>query len=49
LLDGAHPGLHLNPLDVTIGWVPVLWCISPAAAMVDKFIENTQNTNKTQL
>jgi hypothetical protein len=42
--DGAHPGLHLKP---AIG--PVLCCIAPAAAMVDEFERNTQNTNKKQL
>jgi hypothetical protein len=34
-------------------WMPplgkCLCCTAPAAAMVDKFVENTQNTNKTQL
>jgi len=24
--DGAHPGLHWNPLDATIGQVPVPYC-----------------------
>jgi hypothetical protein len=26
-----------------------LRCIAPAAAMVNKFVETTQNTNETQL
>jgi hypothetical protein len=34
-------------------WMPpldkCLRCITPAAAMVNEFIETTQNTNKTQL
>jgi hypothetical protein len=34
-------------------WMPpsveCLHCIAPAAAMVNKFVETTQNTNKTQL
>ena len=45
--DGAHPGLHSKPLDAAIGRVPAPYC--PAAIMVNKFVENTLNTNKTQL
>ena len=45
--DGAHPGLHLKPLDAAIGQVPA--SIVTPAAMVDEFKFNTQNTNKTQL
>ena len=44
LPDGAHPGL---PLEATIGQVPAPYC--PRATMVNEFIENTLNTNKTQL
>jgi hypothetical protein len=45
LHNGAHPGLHLKPLDAAM-------CqrrIAPAAAKIDEFERNTQNTNKTQL
>ena len=28
LPDGAHPGLHLKPLDVAIGQVPAPYCPS---------------------
>ncbi len=44
--DRAHPGLHLKPLDVTIGRVPAPYC--PGGCMVNKFEWNTQNINKTQ-
>jgi hypothetical protein len=43
----ACPGLHWKPLDDAIGQVPA--CIAPAAAMVNEFVETTQNINKTQL
>jgi hypothetical protein len=26
IADGAHPGLHLKPLDAAIGRVPVPYC-----------------------
>jgi hypothetical protein len=45
--DGAHPGLHLKPLDAAIGRVPAPYC--PGGCQVDEFERNTQNTNKTQL
>jgi hypothetical protein len=44
-----------RPMEHILGftrshWMPpsgeCLHCIAPAAAMVDKYIENTQNTNK---
>jgi hypothetical protein len=44
-----------HPMERILGftrshWMPplgeCLHCIAPAAAMVDKYIENTQNTNK---
>ncbi len=50
-------GAHL-PMEHVQGftgshWMPPLGkclrCITPAAAMVNKFVETTQNTNKTQL
>jgi len=50
---GAHcpmehiPGFTRSPLDAAIGRVPEPY--PPAAAMVSKFVETTQNTNKTQL
>jgi len=45
LPNRARPGLHWKPLDAAIGQVPA----PPAAAMVNEFVETTQNTNKTQL
>ena len=50
---GAH-----RPMEHILGftrrnWMPPLGeclsCIAPAAAMVNEFVETTQNTNKTQL
>ena len=43
--NGAHPGHHSKPLDAAISQVPD---ITPAATMVNEFVETTQNTNKTQ-
>jgi hypothetical protein len=45
--NGAHPGLHLKPLDAAS--VECLRRIALAAAMVNELEQNTQNTNKTQL
>ncbi len=45
-LNRARPGLHWKPLDAA---GKCLCCIAPAAAMVNKFVETTQNTNKKQL
>ena len=45
--DGAHPGLHLKPLDAAIGRVPAPYC--PGGRHGRRFRKNTQNTNKTQL
>jgi hypothetical protein len=45
--DGAHPGLHLEQLDAASG--ECLRRITPAAAMVDRFVEITLNTTKTHL
>ena len=47
--DRSRPELHWHwkSLDAAIGQVPAR--IAPAAAMVNEFIETTQNTNKTQL
>jgi len=49
-LNRACPGLHWKPLlyaSISIG--KCLCRITQAAAMVNEFVENTQNTNKTQL
>ena len=42
-------GLHWKPLDAAMGECMCCIGIAPAAAMVDEFVENTQNTDKTQL
>jgi hypothetical protein len=47
--DGAHPGLRSKPLDWMPPLVKCLRRIAPAATMVNEFVENTLNTNKTQL
>jgi hypothetical protein len=47
LPDGAHPRLRSKHWMLPLG--KCLRCIAPAAAMADKFVETTQNTNKTQL
>ena len=45
--DGAHPGLHLKPLDAAISRVLTSYC--PGGRHGRRFRKNTQNTNKTQL
>jgi hypothetical protein len=49
-------GVH-HPIEYILGftgshWIPpsgeCLRCIAPAAAIVDEFVETTQNTNKTE-
>jgi hypothetical protein len=54
---GVRLGAH-RPIEHVQGftrshWMPplvkCLHCIAPAAAMVNEFVETTQNTNKTQL
>jgi hypothetical protein len=50
---GAHrPIEHVQGFTQS-HWMPPLvecsHCIAPAAAMVNEFVETTQNTNKTQL
>jgi len=47
LPNRACPGLYWKPLDAVIG--KCMRCIAPAATMVNKFVETTQHTNKTQL
>ena len=47
--DRELPGLRSKPLDVAIGIRSVPAPYRPAAAMVNEFVETTQNTNKTQL
>ena len=47
LLDGAHPVLHLKPLDATIGQVPASYC--PGGHHGWWFRMKQNNTNKTQL
>ena len=42
-------GLHWKPLDAAMGECMCCIGIAPAAAMVDEFVENTQNTDKTHL
>jgi hypothetical protein len=47
LPDGARPGLHWK--HWMLPSVKCLRHIAPAAAMVNEFVETTQNTIKTQL
>jgi len=53
----AQHGAH-RPIEHVQGFTRSHWmlpsgehlcCIAPAATMVDEFVENTLNTNKTQL
>ncbi len=44
--DEAQPWLHSKPMDVAIGQV---LASHRCGAMVNEFVETTQNTNKTQL
>jgi hypothetical protein len=50
---GAHPPIKLVQGFTGSHWMPpsgkCLRHIAPAAAMVNEFVETTQNTNKTQL
>jgi hypothetical protein len=50
---GAHPPMEHVQGFTGSHWMPpsgkCLRRIAPAAAMVSKFVETTQNTNKTQL
>ncbi len=57
-MDAAVQRRSHRPLEHVHGftwshWMPpsgeCLRCIAPVAVMVDKFVETTQNTNKTQL
>ncbi len=47
LPNGAHPGLHLKPLDAAIGQVPVRYC--PGGCHGWRYQMKCKNTNKTQL
>jgi hypothetical protein len=44
--DGAHPCLHVKPLDAAIRQVPALYC--PSGRHGQQF-RMKKNTNKTQL
>ncbi len=45
--NGAHPWLHAEPLDATIGQVPTLY--TPGGRHGWRFLMKQKNTNKTQL
>ena len=45
--NGAHPGLHLKPLDAAIGRVPAPYC--PDGRHGRRIRIKHTNTNKTQL
>ncbi len=45
--NGAHPWLHVKPLDAAIGWVPMPYC--PCGCHGRRFWMKQKNTNKTQL